>query len=82
MAPLIDRVRLLAHIGLLRTSYPNIYGQLSMQHIVDGRIGVGIDVELFHLELAWVATSAEYSAYQTTGSKSPNTVVLSVSRSF
>jgi uncharacterized protein (TIGR02001 family) len=80
--PLIDRVRFLAHIGLLRTSYPAIYGQQSEQHVVDGRIGLGVDVDLFHLELAWVGTSAAYAAYQITGSKSPNTVVLSLSRSF
>lgn len=80
--PVIDHVRFHAHIGLLRASYPVIYGQPSEQHVVDGRIGLGIDVDLFHLELAWVGTNAAYSAYQITGSKSPNTVVLSLTRSF
>lgn len=80
--PLMERVRVFAHVGFLNASYPTGYLQYSKQHVVDGRIGVGVDFELFHLELAWVGLSATYSAYPITGSNSPNTVVVTLTRSF
>jgi uncharacterized protein (TIGR02001 family) len=86
--PLTDRVQLLAHVGLLtsRTTYP--YAPQVEQHIVDGRIGLGADFDLFHLELAWVGIDSRTTdktasvGYLVTGSKSPNTVVLTLSRQF
>ena len=80
--PLTDHVRLLAHVGFLSTRSDDPYGPQVNQRIVDGRIGVGADVDLFHLELAWVGISAAYVAYGITGSSSPNTVVLTISRQF
>jgi uncharacterized protein (TIGR02001 family) len=79
---LIDRVRLLAHVGFLSTHSDYPYGPQVNQHVVDGRIGIGADVDLFHLELAWVGISRAYVAYGITGSSSPNTVVLTISRQF
>jgi uncharacterized protein (TIGR02001 family) len=79
---LIDRVRLLAHVGFLRTRSDSVYGSGSDQHVVDGRIGLGADFDLFQLELAWVGISSANVAYGITGSSSPNTVVLTLSRAF
>jgi uncharacterized protein (TIGR02001 family) len=80
--PLIDRARLLVHVGFLRTSTEYAYGSPSNQHVVDGRIGVGVTFDLFQLELAWVGISAANVAYPITGSRSPNTVVLTLSHAF
>ncbi len=85
--PLVDSVRLLVHVGWLstRTTYP--YGPQVEQHVVDGRIGLGVDVDLFHIELAWVGINSSAANnianvdYRIGGS-SPNTVVLTLSRQF
>jgi uncharacterized protein (TIGR02001 family) len=86
--PLTDRVQLFAHLGLLttRTTYP--YTPQIEQRIVDGRIGLGADFDLFHLELAWVGITSRSGnntasvGYRVTGSRSPNTVVLTLLRQF
>lgn len=80
--PLLDRLQLIAHIGVLKTAYPYGYSQQSTRQVVDGRIGLAADFDLLHLELAWVGTSAAYAAYPITGTSSPNAVVLSLSHSF
>jgi uncharacterized protein (TIGR02001 family) len=83
--PLIDRLSLLLHVGFLTTraySPYSPYGPRSAQDVTDGRIGLGVNFELFRLELAWVGTSNANIAYQITGSRSPNTVVLTVSHAF
>jgi uncharacterized protein (TIGR02001 family) len=80
--PLIDRIRVFAHVGYLRASYPTGYRQWSKQNTIDGRVGVGIEFDWFHLDLAWVGLNATYAAYQITGTNSPNTVVLTLTRSF
>ena len=85
--PLVDSVRLLLHVGWLstRSTYP--HGPQVEQHVVDGRIGLGVDYDLFHIELAWVglnsgaANSIANVDYRIGGS-SPNTVVLTLSRQF
>jgi uncharacterized protein (TIGR02001 family) len=71
--PLFDRLQLIAHVGVLKSAYP---------HVVDGRIGLVADFELFHLEIAWVGISSRYAAYPITGTSSPNTAVVSLSHSF
>jgi hypothetical protein len=84
--PLIDPVRLLVHVGYLSSHSTYPYGPQVEQHILDWRIGIGADVDLFHLELAWVgirtANSIANVGYLITGSTSPNTVVLTLSRQF
>ena len=83
--PLIDSVSLLLHVGVLNTraySSSSPYGSRSSQNVVDGRVGLGANLDLFRLELAWVGISNANAAYPITGSRSPNTVVLTVSRSF
>jgi len=82
--PLADNVRLVAHVGVLNSDYANAtyYGSRANERIVDGRIGLGVDVEQFRFELAWVGISNANVAYGITGTRSPNTVVLTLSRAF
>ena len=83
--PLFDRVSLLVHVGFLTTraySPYSPYGPRSTQNVVDGRIGLGANFDLFRLELAWVGISNANIAYPIAGSRSPNTVVLTVSHAF
>ena len=64
----------------------------SRRHVYDwnsrqfGRIGIGVDFDLFHFEVAWVGIRTENITanvgYLITGSTSPNTVVLTLSRQF
>ena len=79
---LIERVRLLAHAGFLRTGSDSGYGSGSDRRIWDARIGCGIEFDLFHLELAWVGISRANAAYRLTQSTSSNTFVLTLSRAF
>jgi uncharacterized protein (TIGR02001 family) len=84
--PLIDRVSLHAHAGLLRYRYDSPYGiphrAQSTQNIVDGRIGFRFDLDLLQFEIAWVGVSNHGAAYLITGSGSPNGIVGSVSLPF
>jgi uncharacterized protein (TIGR02001 family) len=80
--PITASVRLVAHLGFLRSRYESGYGTQSGQHVVDGRIGLAVDFDAFRLELAWVGVSAAGAAYRITGSHSPSTAVLTLSRSF
>jgi uncharacterized protein (TIGR02001 family) len=82
---LIDRVSLVLHVGFLATRAYSTYSPYvsrSSQNIVDGRIGLGANFDLFRLELAWVGISNGNVAYQITGSRNPNTVVLTLSHPF
>ena len=80
--PLIDRVLLRVHVGLLRYRYDNPYGPETAQNIVDGRIGLRFDLDVLHLEIAWVGVSNHTAAYFITGGYSPNGFVASVSLPF
>jgi uncharacterized protein (TIGR02001 family) len=79
---IVEHLRLVAHVGLLNTRSAYIYGYTTPKHIVDGRIGLSTDLDLFRIEVAWVGISSTYVAYGVTGSSSPNTVVLTISRAF
>jgi len=78
---LVDRVRLLAHIGVLRSNGENAYYG-SRDVIVDGRVGVGIDFDQFNVQASWVGINSPTSAYVITGVRNRNGPVLTVSRSF
>ena len=84
--PLLDRVGLHFHVGLLRYRYDNTRGPPSrpppLQNIVDGRIGVRVDLDVLQLEIAWVGVSNHAAAYLITGSSSPNGVVASLTFPF
>jgi uncharacterized protein (TIGR02001 family) len=78
---LVDRVRLLAHIGLLRNNDENTYYG-SREVVFDGRVGVGIDFDQFNLQVSWVGTSSPTAAYVITGVRNRNGPMLTISRSF
>jgi len=85
--PLIDRVQLFLHAGYLSYRYESPYGVVpprgeATQRVIDGRVGVRIDLDPFQLEIAWVGVSNHIAAYLITGATSPNGVVASLSLSF
>jgi uncharacterized protein (TIGR02001 family) len=84
--PLIDAVRLHAHVGFLRyrydSPYGSPYGAKPTSNILDARIGVRANVDRFQLEVAWVGLSDHSAGYYITGRKTPNGVVASVSLAF
>ncbi len=80
--PLLDRVRLLAHAGVLRNSSENTYTGRAVHHVFDARIGVGVDFDQFSVQLNWVWRSPQNTVYPVTGTGSRNGAVLSLSRSF
>ena len=80
--PLLDHLRMVAHVGMLSTRSTYVYGTRSQQHVVDGRVGLSADLDLFRIEVAWVGISSAYVAYRFTGSSSPNTVVVTIARAF
>jgi uncharacterized protein (TIGR02001 family) len=78
---MLDRVRLVAHAGALwSTGGSNNYGW--PDHLVDGRVGVAVDVDRFNVQLSWVATSSTAAAYGTTGVRNRNGPVLTLSLLF
>jgi uncharacterized protein (TIGR02001 family) len=84
--PLGEWLRLHVHAGVLRYRYESPYGVVPrsepMQNVFDARIGLRVDLDPFQLEVAWVGISDHTAAYLITGSRSPNTVVASLSLSF
>ena len=80
--PIIDRVRLLVHAGVLHTNGRDPYRAWTGCCIFDARVGVGIDFDPFHIEVSWVGISAATAAYPITGVRSRNHAVLTLSRSF
>jgi uncharacterized protein (TIGR02001 family) len=79
--PLFDRVRLLAHLGVLRSGGHAYYGP-SDRLLFDARAGVGIALDGFSVELAWVGMSSTDAASPITGVRGRNSAVLTLSRSF
>jgi hypothetical protein len=78
-----ERFRLLAHIGVLRTSDAvsayNLHPR--PEFVFDGRAGVAIDFDEFSVQLSGVAVSSN-GAYPLAGSPRRTGIVLLVSRSF
>ena len=56
-----------------------LYGVPPTQNVIDGRIGLRADLDLFQLEIAWVGVSNHTAAYLITGRSSPNGVVAALS---
>ena len=50
--------------------------------MIDGRIGLRVDLDMVQLEVAWVGVSNHAAAYLVTGRYSPNGVVAALSISF
>ena len=80
--PLLDHVRLLAHAGVLRNSSENGYTGRTVHHLLDARIGVGVDLDQFSVQLNWVGSSSANAAYPVDGTRRRNGAVLSLFRSF
>ena len=79
---LLDRVRLLAHGGVLRNNGEGAYGPRPDRHILDASVGLAVDFDQFTIQLSWVGISSANTPYPATALKSKNSAVLIVSRSF
>jgi uncharacterized protein (TIGR02001 family) len=77
--PLADRVRLVAHVGALRSDSNGQYESPGV--IFDGRAGVAVGFDAFTVQLAWVGVSSN-AAYPIAGTTRRHTAVLSVSVAF
>ena len=80
--PLLDRVRLLAHGGVLRNNGEGAYGVQVDRHVFDARVGVAVDFDQFSTQLSWVGISSVNTPYPATALRSKNGAVLILSRSF
>jgi uncharacterized protein (TIGR02001 family) len=78
---LFDRVRLLAHVGVLHSTNGSLYYRGS-NHLLDGRVGIGIDLDQFNIELSWVGINSASAAAGIIGVGSHNGLVLTLLRSF
>jgi uncharacterized protein (TIGR02001 family) len=79
---LFDRVRLIAHGGVLRNSSQYSYGRPADRHVYDASVGVIIDFDHFSAQLSWVGISSRNTPYPTVASGSKNGAVLILSLSF
>ncbi len=79
---LIDRVRLLAHGGLLRNNSEGAYGLRPDRHVFDASVGLALDFDQFSVQLSWVGISSANTPYPATSLRSKNSAVLILSRSF
>lgn len=78
---LADRVRVLAHLGVLSSGGgTNNYGW--PEHMVDGRLGVALDWDRANVQLSWVATTSPSAAYFVTGVRNRNGPLLTLSLLF
>ena len=80
--PLIDRVRVLAHGGVLRNKAEGAYGVQLDRHVFDASVGVALDFDQFNVLLSWVGISSMNTLYPVTGLRRKNGAVLTLSRSF
>ena len=49
----------------------SLYGIAPTQNVVDGRIGLRVDLDVVQLEIAWVGVSNHAAAYLVTGGEQP-----------
>lgn len=79
--PLLENVRLLAHIGALGGA-ANKYYRNPPGPLLDGALGVAIDWRGFSLQASWVGVNHSSGAYATNGIERRSGVVASITRSF
>jgi uncharacterized protein (TIGR02001 family) len=79
--PLTDRIRAVAHVGILfnRSDYP-LYGPTD-RRFVDGRLGIALDIESFTLQASWVGAGSSNTGYPISHNRR-NTAVVTLSRTF
>jgi uncharacterized protein (TIGR02001 family) len=80
--PLLERVRLLGHVGTMWSSGGFAYYGQPDRRLTDARAGVGFEFDQFNLELAWVGISSPNASYPLSATRDRNKAVVSVSRSF
>jgi uncharacterized protein (TIGR02001 family) len=80
--PLSDRFRVIAHGGVLWSKGGNPYYESSDRATFDVRIGVGIDLDRFGVELSWVGLSNTRSAYPFAGNGRRNGPVVALTLAF
>lgn len=80
--PLLDRVRLVAHGGVLRNGNHGAYNQRPDHFVFDASVGVAFDFDQFNLQLSWVGISSVSTPYPVTGLSRKNGAVLILSRPF
>jgi uncharacterized protein (TIGR02001 family) len=81
--PLLDRVRLVMHGGVLQNNSAGAYYPQPDHHVFDVSVGLALDLDQFNVQLTWVGISSANAPYPVTetGSKK-NSAVLTLSWSF
>jgi len=80
--PLSDRFRIIAHGGVLWSKSGNSYDGSGERVTFDARIGVGVDLDRFSVELSWVGLSNSRSAYPFTVNGGRNGPVVALTLAF
>lgn len=80
--PLIYRLHLLGHIGVLHLDSRSAPSYGSDRYRFDVRAGIGVDLDQLSLRLTWLATDAANTAYPVSESRSRTAITVSVSRAF
>lgn len=80
--PITERIRLLAHVGALRTGGGDAYGISTDHNVFDARVGIGFELDPFNVQLSWVTISSTTAGYPVAGNRGRNGTVLTLSRSF
>ena len=80
--PLLDRLRLVAHGGILRNSSDDAYGRPADRDVFDASLGVVVDFGQFSAQLSWVGINSLDTPYPTTAPRHKNGAVLILSWSF
>jgi hypothetical protein len=79
---LLDRIRLLAHGGVLRNNGEGAYGLRPDRRVFDASVGVALDFDQISVQVSWVGISSVNAPYPATALRSKNSAVLILSRSF
>jgi len=79
--PLLDRVRLLAHVGVIRISNAATYYAQS-ERVFDARVGIAVDFDPFSVQLSWAGISSASAGYGVTQARSRNGPLLTLQYPF
>jgi uncharacterized protein (TIGR02001 family) len=79
--PLLENVRLLAHVGMLNSKANKYYGNPSGA-LVDGAVGIGVDWQGFTMHVSWVGVNQSSGAYAVNGIERRRGLVVAVSHAF
>lgn len=75
--PLLDRVRLLLHAGVIGTRNATAYYAQSAR-VFDARVGIAVDFDPFSVQLSWVGISSASAGYGITHARSRNGPLLTL----